>query len=319
MFCVIGDLHINKLSHIVPRSAEMIAKCLVDTVKRAKEKGFEDFILAGDVFDNEAPMQSDIVIFLKALRQCEARFYLIIGNHDFASVDTHSLQIVDFLRQLRKSKIRVISKPEVIQFGEISTFLCPHPFVDDMPEEATIAIGHFAVNGARGDNGFKVRTKNTPQGNWLLGDFHTSQTIKTADSVYRYAGSLTQLHWTEKPVKKVLLVHDWDQVVSLKVDLPYRLERLTIAKVKELPKKLRKDTYYTLTLVGDPKIPASYLRDNPNIVKVTNSVVKRTKAANVLLPKGKIFDSRLAIKDYFSSNGVSGKMAERALQLYDSI
>ena len=198
---VIGDIHLNKLSHRIPNFNQYVLKTFRSTLDDVEKRGVSKVVLAGDIFDDPYPSQSSNTQFLDAITDYpDIEFLAIVGNHDYADSATSSLIIANWTKKL-KSNLRVVTKPEIMKVDGVRYELMPHPYVQDMSKKADFAIAHFAVNGARGDNGYVVRTKNQPKGNFILGDFHTEQQGKVKGCIYDYVGSLSQLSWEERAKK----------------------------------------------------------------------------------------------------------------------
>ncbi len=251
-----GDLHMSKLDHKIPNFNKYLVKTLKSTITDALDRGSEAIVLVGDVFDGPYPSQTTVVEFLDAITDYDVPFYLLLGNHDFADALNNSLLVAKWTKKL-KSNIIVVDKPMMLKVGGVNYQFLPHPYVEDMSKKADFGFAHFAINGAIGDNGFRVKTKNQPAGNWILGDFHTAQEGRIKRCIYDYVGSMTQLSWEEKSNKSYICIEDGEKT-RRKIDVAYKLAKHTVSSDDELNAiKIRSDTFYYLKTKDEFHHPAS--------------------------------------------------------------
>lgn len=315
----IGDIHYEKLSHRIPNFNGYVSKTLRSTFEDALDRGVEAFVIAGDIFDTPYPSQASQVEFINVATDYDIPMYVIRGNHDYADATTDSLATTRFTRRKFKSNIRVIDKPKIIKIGGINYHFMPHPFVEDMSHKADFAIAHFAVNGAKGDNGFKVKTKNQPRGNFILGDFHEEQSGKVKDCLYEYIGSLTQLSWQEKPYKSYLLVEDGIKH-RRKIDLAYKLINKTVSSDEELNElTFKKDSFYYLRTANGYLLPKGWALDHPEVVRQMAIARKKDKRAAAFEVASQEINHKQYLVPYLHQKKYSPAVIARAEQLVETL
>lgn len=312
---LVGDLHVDKLSRIIPDFTDLVMKTLTNTVKDIQERhSIDTVVIAGDIFDSAFPSQHSIVTTLKHLTRIDAKVMLLLGNHDYADNEQHSLMVAKWVESTKSSNLSVIDEPTTIVSDDHKYLALPHPYVQPLPKGYTAGIGHFAVNGAKADNGFKVRSKHCPKGKWILGDFHTPQAGRANSCHFEYIGSLTQLAWNEGKKKRVLVLEDGD-TVSVPVKQLYSLNKVTVSDEGDLPDTSHKRRYYHLQ-TNEFFLPAGYLNDNPTVLKVSALSKQKDKRASVLLENNEYtLDPLKRLPDFLRSKKVGESVVERAVEL----
>lgn len=315
----IGDLHYLKLEHRIPNFNKLLTKTLRTTLNEAAKRGTSHVVIVGDIFDNPFPTQAAMIEFNDVVTDfSDMEFIVIPGNHDYSDVTTDSLMMTKWTRKL-KSNIRVISKPEMIKIDGVRYYFMPHPFIQDMPTKADYGFAHFAANGARGDNGFTVRTKNQPKGNWILGDFHTEQQGKSKGCIYDYVGSLTQLSWEEKARKTVISIEDGEKH-RRKVDLAYKLVKHTVESDDQLDEiKFEKDSYYYIKTKNGYVLPKGWVLDHPQVVRQSAVASKKDRRAEVLTPDETFIHPLANLEPYLLSKKVDASVVARAVELANTL
>lgn len=315
----IGDLHYDKLSHRLPKFNGLLSQALRSTLDDAVDRGSEAIVLLGDITDNPYPSQNTLVDFLEVITDYDLPFYAIIGNHDYADATIDSMRITKWMRRKLKSNIRIISAPKIIKIGGMSYHFMPHPFVMDMSSKADYAFAHFAVNGARGDNGFVVRTKNQPKGNFVLGDFHTAQEGKVKKCIFEYVGSLTQLSWEEDTKKSVISIEDGEKV-RYKVKLPYKLIKYTVSSDEELNAcKFEKGNFYFLKTKDGYITPRGWNLDHPMVVRTSAVGAKKDKRAALLVGDTTITNPLTHLEPYLLSKKHSMELVSRCVKIAEEM
>ncbi|QXV74229.1 DNA repair exonuclease subunit 1 protein [Rhizobium phage RHEph12] len=314
----IGDIHLEKLDHRINNFTPMVLTALRATIKAALLRGTSAFVLVGDIFDSAHPSQTNIARFLDVLTDFDVPFYIPLGNHDFADKLTHSLVLTKWARKLN-GNLRVVTKPKLIRVDGATYQIQPHPYVQDMSPKADFAFAHFAVNGARGENGFTVRTNHQPKGNFVLGDFHEAQEGKIKKCIYEYVGSLTQLSWEESTKKSVLSIEDGEKVRH-KVDLPYKLIKYTVGSNEELEKcKFEPNCYYYMKTKDGYVLPPGWSLEHPEVVRQASVGKKVDKRAAVLAPEETFVHPLANLEPYLLSKKVDGSVVKRAVELAEKI
>lgn len=317
----IGDVHCNKLKHKIPNFRDLVLQTLSDTLDIGLERGCDRAIICGDIFDSPSPTQDDVVDLLSTLSKKECEVHLLLGNHDSADTSTHSLKIAKWASKWKGSNLRVILKPTVLTLPEGQIWCLPHPYVEDLPKKFLFGVGHFAVNGAKSDSGFIVRSKHCPKGRWVLGDFHSPQGGRANSCKYQYVGSLTQLSFAEHAKKRVLLYDDGD-FESIAVPLAYKLKRATITSLDDLPKIENDNTFWQLKYVSHLTLPSDWVQSHPNIVEILPTAKNtKDKRAEVLLEGSEYVVNPLKfLEPYLRKHAkLSDAQLQRALKIADTL
>lgn len=313
---LIGDLHADKLCHVIPQFTRRVCRALTRTVEDVQAQyALEHIVIAGDIFDSATPTQSAVVDVLSVLSSLPAPVHLLLGNHDYGNTQSHSLLIAKWVSTQKNSNIRVIDQPETLRVDDHEYLLLPHPYVEDLPDRFTAGIGHFAVNGAKADNGFKVRSSHNPKGRWYLGDFHTSQVGHVKSCHYEYIGSLTQLAWEESHKKSVLVLDDGD-AHRIPARSTYRMVKRKIASLDDLNAIEDKPrTYYKLQ-TENFSLPVGYLSEHPNVLKVAPISKKKDRRAAVLLENSEyVLDPLKSLPSFLEGKKYDANVSQRAVEI----
>lgn len=314
----IGDIHYEKLDHRIPNFSGMVSTTLRNTIDKAMRRGASAIVLVGDIFNSPYPTQDSVVEFLDVITDFDIEVHTLLGNHDFANVLTNSLKIAKWTRKL-KSNLNIIDKPTMMKIDGIRYQFLPHPYVEDMSPKADFAFGHFAVSGATGDNGFKIKSKNQPKGNWVLGDFHTAQEGKTKKCVYEYVGSLTQLSWEEDSRKTFLMIEDGEKHRH-KVEQQYKLAQYTISSDEELDKCVfDKNTFYYMKTTHGYVLPKGWSLEHPEVIRQSAVGAKKDKRAALLSPTTTTLKPLDNLEPYLLSKKIDPTIVKRATKLAQAI
>ncbi len=261
MIYAVGDLHLDANRAKIPDVVDLRLATLDKVYTSAIESGVRHIVLLGDVFDSAYPDRDDQITLQTFLYQRgDVHWHVIVGNHDYADARNYSLKHLRWLARRKIINGTVYTKPSVVKLDGFRYFMCPHPYVQDQPEGCRYSFGHFGYNGAKGDNGFVLRTKHAPRGRWLLGDYHTPQRGKR----YAYAGALCQVK-AHEPKSKYYFAIDEDGYRLAEVVPELRLDRVTLRTREELA-ALRSDTYYSASFARELKLPPDWAVKYPNIV-----------------------------------------------------
>ena len=226
-------------------------------------------------------------------------FHVLVGNHDWESTEHHALQIIRDYGATKKFNFKVYTKPEIIEVDGVKLFICPHPYIEDVPSKKIAwGLGHFGWNGAVGDNGYKVESKNSPRGRWIIGDFHPHQ----HGDRYVYPGTLTQVKFDETLPKGVLLF-DADDWQFKPFDTTYKLGTVRLESNDDLG-KLDDSTLWSVEAINGYTLPPDYKQKHHNIVHLRAGRRRKDQRAAVLLSKDEsaLHNPKRIIRDYLRSH-----------------
>ena len=308
MLTAIGDMHIDKLEHIIPDSYKKILSTFDKVVANETALGAAAFVQLGDVFNNAYPDQIYTQAWLKSLCQLKRPIYMIPGNHDFDDPKHYALRTTKFLCDIGFIKGRVFLKPAVEEIDGDRYFFCPHPYiVDSPPKNVRMSFGHFGYEGARGDNGYLIKSGNAPKGRWVLGDYHTMQRGKN----WAYPGSLTQCGFHEDPKKYVIRLTDKTELTRIQPKL--KLGRATINSEEDF-ENLDPSVYWSVNISSKFKLPPDWAIRYPHIVR-HHAEKDTSKRQRVLMQQVASEDPFDGFRDYLLENGMSEKEADRTYKL----
>lgn len=308
MLCCIGDLHQEALERYIPDSSKRILSTFNKVVDKEVANGCSAIIQLGDSFDSAYPDQDYITAYMKSLRRHPSiPTYIIMGNHDYADVKTNSLKAISWLCKIGFIKGKVFKKPEILKLDDEKYFFCPHPYVVDQPKGVRYSFGHFGYDGAKGDNGFTLKSKNSPKGRWILGDYHTPQHGKN----YIYAGSLCQVKWHEDSNKSYIRLDETPKNIQIKPDII--LGRATIDSEEKLD-SLDRDVYWSVNITRKVKLPPDWARQYPHVIR-HHTEKAASKRAKILMEQVASDDPLSGLDDYLRNEGLSDKEIKRCNQL----
>lgn len=315
MLGIIGDLHLGpkELETVYPKLYLKQLETLDKIVEIYRFKGCSEFFFLGDIFDVATPemeIQESFIYWLQEKVKQGNSFHAILGNHDFDSTNVNSLRTLNFINTLIQSQlITIYYEPTVESFADCNIFICPHPFIEDVPKGCKYGFGHFAYSGAKGDNGFKVLTKHTPKGRWILGDFHTPQ----SGNNYTYVGSVTQIKFNESSKKRTLLL-DEGEITSVAHKPTFTLSKITVSSDKDF-EQINPDYLYSVSFSPDYVTKINWQKKYKNILKVSVTGTKNKKA-QVLIQSLKEDNPLSGLDDYLENKiGLSKKQIKKAYSL----
>lgn len=309
MISAIGDLHLDALERHIPNSHEKIISTFNKVCAREVSLGTSAIVQLGDAFDNAYPDLVHLTAFIEALhKNNKVPIYMILGNHDFDDKRNWALRPVAFLCKIGFINGKVFRKPEVVKINGDKYLMCPHPYVvNEPPKGVKICFGHFGYQGARGDNGYVIKSGNAPLGRWVLGDYHTAQRGKN----YAYPGSLTQVKFHESPDKYIIRIEDKVQTVKINPDI--KLGRASINSVEDL-QNLDPDTYWSINVSSGTKLPPDWSSKYPQVIR-HHAEKDTSKRQRVLMQKVASENPLEGFGDYLMEQGMSKKEKSRTLEL----
>jgi DNA repair exonuclease SbcCD nuclease subunit len=309
MVVAIGDLHIDCLEAHIPDSHKKILSTFDKIVDKEVERGASDFVQLGDAFNDPYPEQQYIVAFIKSLKRHDkkVKWHLIMGNHDYADVRNNGLRIIRSLCDKGFINGKVYMKPEVVKIDDEKYFFCPHPYVLDQPSKVRYSFGHFGYDGAKGDNGYSIKSTDSPTGRWVLGDYHTYQRGRN----YIYAGSVVQTKWHESQDKAYIRLEDSPRHITFTPDI--RLGRATIDDISTL-QQLDRSVYWSVAISRKVKLPPDWATQYPHVVRhhTEKAVNKRQQ---LLMEHVKSENPLKGLAAYLRGGGMEDKDIRRTFDL----
>lgn len=308
MIACIGDVHLGKLDMLIPRAFEKVIATIEGMIQNAVDKGCETVVFLGDI--SETPNLPDhiAVSFFNMLRGFDVRYHVILGNHDRLSADDHALRLLKWLGESEFLNLKVYETPETVKIDGRRFFMCPNPYVEDVPKNCKLGFGHFGYDGAKSDSGFTLASKHSPKGYWVLGDYHTAQKGKN----YIYAGSVTQTKFAEKLPKGYIEVEDGN-ARFIKWTPAIVLEQKTIQTADDFT-TLKRSVYYTCTVDSSVEIPHDWATKYPNIIRLSSDK-KVSKKARALIQNIKDSNVLEGLDAWLTQDGLSEKEIRRGRRL----
>lgn len=187
----IGDLHLDKLSRMIPYINNMIIDFCKGILDTAIEDGYDVAVFLGDVFNYMNASEAGLRMFLEMLvdYQDKIAIRVIEGNHGYRRNGTGSLSTLAMLEEFKLLNAQLITSPRCEVMKGVPLLYMPHPYtcVADLAkspatlypclvdsglldpqqfDEAdslgadvesilyqSIAFGHFTRSGSTRDNG----------------------------------------------------------------------------------------------------------------------------------------------------------------------
>lgn len=329
----IGDLHLDKLSGILPNANALQIKEAEKVFEYAQENGISNVIFLGDIGEKHSLSEEASILFCELLRSYpKITKRIILGNHDFANDGTHSLTFLKYLNNNSFFKnVRIYTQPKSVPIGGVEFFFLPYPYTafNVQDRRPFIKIAHIEIAGTKRDNGcVALEGIELPKSKdyWVIGHLHTRQKGKR----YYYPGTLFQTNFGESLPKGFLHLNARykDDALDLKKtwiknDPSFTLTNLEIqtkhdfAKVDSNPLHL-----YKIFIKDGVTLPENFLVEHPNVVK---SVGFKTKKELTVLRDEQIIEINGEGLDEFSpyagahkfikEKATSKKHARRAIAL----
>lgn len=278
-FLAVGDLHIEALSTYLPDGDYLspISQTLKQIWEYAKDSNITEVVLLGDIFDTPFPKDDAKKTFLSSLDR-DINYHIILGNHDFATVNSNSLNLCHyFIEELGlMNNVKFYFQPTTVNINNVQLNFLPYPYKKPTVNAPAICFGHFETKGSLSDSGrvFKDGEVVDDKYTWILGHLHRRQ----GDT---FPGSILQ-HRFGEPANKYFFhckVQDDDSVIidPIRIETPYKLLDIIVQKLEDLD-SLEKENIYRI-----------YISDHLDI----NEVTKKLKGFNIWQLKGVAKDSKV--------------------------
>lgn len=316
---ILGDVHLGKGTNIGKvgvgsslnsRVADQLN--LLDwTLDQAHERGVDDIIITGDIFEDPKPHPSLITMFIGWLKKCQAyhvHVHIILGNHDMLRSGMVFTSSLDIISEVDLDNVSVYKDINTVLIGSTAFTLVPFrdrkSFGTNSNAEAIdllrdmlvyelasapvtykkIVVGHLAIEGSIpiGDEIddmtnelFCPLTMFKGYDYVWMGHVHKPQIMKKSKPYIAHVGSMDISNFGETDhLKHIIIVdcHSTENHFEM-VELPTRpLNKLTIS----IPKDTEDTTAYVIEQIKKEKIDFSRA-----IVKVEVSLsVPELKSVN---------------------------------------
>jgi DNA repair exonuclease SbcCD nuclease subunit len=331
--CAIGDLHLDKLTKYWPDANRKQLRAVRKTITEAKQQGASRVFFLGDIAEGirdntgnamrlSEPAQCELLTLLLELDQ-HIDTHVILGNHDWASEGSHSLQMFLTMQQHSVFKrVRFYADLERVKIAGTRCAMLPFPHTIP-PKGSDLAFAHYEVAGTVGDNGRTSHADDEFSFSCpvIQGHLHTHQKVRN----HYYPGTLYQTSFGENTDKGYALFQPGAKLSYKWVQrkAPFQLLNLRINTREDFDQLTNEpNTLYKLFVHEDVKVPDNLLTRFPNIV---NRLAFANEAEAATLEQDEFatenqrvdLDSRAALPDYLRSKGASKRQIERGLQIVD--
>lgn len=278
----IGDIHGDKLRNLFPNSIELQFNEINKAVHYGRKQGEKHFSFLGDLSEHIRLSQEAECAFIRFFCYWDSKIELdvILGNHDFAENNNHSL--LPFMEMQRAGLFKTIrfhEKPYVKKIDGIYHNFCPYPFTE--PVKNAVNYGHFEVSGSTRDNGTKINKAHDvgEKDNWVMGHLHTPHDVGKV----HYTGTLYQLNFGESLPKHFSMINARLKGGKLKLDIErvrtdpeFKLINLVVDTEKDL-KKIEKNPLYKYRLLTNVNFETDLdiLGKYDNVVKMEGFKTKK--------------------------------------------
>ncbi len=297
---ILGDVHLGKGinigkagvgANLNSRIADQLN--LLDwTLDQAHERGVDDIIITGDVFEDPKPHPSLITMFLAWLKKCQAyhvHVHIILGNHDMLRSGMVFTSSLDIISEVELENVSVYKNINTVMIGASAFTLVPFrdrkSFSSNSNAEGVailreslvyelasipvtykkILVGHLAIEGSIpiGDEIDDMTNElfcplDMFQGYdyvWM-GHVHKPQIMKKKNPYIAHVGSMDISNFGETDHEKHIVIVDCDSEGNdfEQVFLPTRpLKKLTII----VPKDTEDTTAFVLEEIKKEKVDFS--------------------------------------------------------------
>lgn len=291
---ILGDPHLGKGTNIGKSGVgATLNSRIVDqinllewTLDQAVERGSDDIIITGDVFEDPKPPPSLITIFIAWLKKCQAygvNVHIIMGNHDFLRSGYIYNSPLDIISEVELDNVGVYKNIDTIVIGSTAFTLLPFRdrksysvsvnaeaiamLRDSLVYELAsipvtykkVLVGHLAIEGSIpvGDEIDDIANElfcplDMFEGYdyvWM-GHVHKPQVMQKKNPYIAHTGSMDLSNFGESDHKKHIIIVECDGMGKdfIKVDLPTRpLRKINIVVPKDTPDT----TAYVLKTIKD--------------------------------------------------------------------
>jgi DNA repair exonuclease SbcCD nuclease subunit len=303
---ILGDVHLGKGTNIGKtgiganlnsRIADQL-NLLEWTLDQAHERGVDDIIITGDVFEDPKPHPSLITMFLAWLKKCQAydvHVHIILGNHDMLRSGMVFTSSLDIISEVELENVSIYKNVNTVLIGTAAFTLVPFrdrkSFSSNSNADAVailrdslvyelasipvtykkILVGHLAIEGSIpiGDEIDDMTNElfcplDMFQGYdyvWM-GHVHKPQIMKKSKPYVAHIGSMDISNFGETDHLKHIIIVDCDSE-----DNDFEMAFLPTRPLRKITISVPKDTEDTTAYVLE-EIKKEKLDFNRSIVRV---------------------------------------------------
>lgn len=328
-FVFTSDFHLNKLERFFENHLELQRIEMRKPFLYALENGIEHVWIGGDISEDPTLDGPALTSFIRLLTEFDGRLniHIVLGNHDFAHVEEHSLQSIAVLCEKQKfSTVRIYEKPAHVQIDGMHFNALPYPYaVPDKvyTKKPTINVAHIEWAGALRDNGKSKIKDGYTDGDkgkdvWCIGHLHTPQWLKKPRVLY--CGTLYQTNFGETADKSwcdCIATYKNGELQFKYKRVPSRcafiLENLRITSNKDFDKLEKNPLHlYKLWLSADVKLPKQLTIDYPNIISTAGEGAQATEEEVKQVQVDVSLDKKKAMFTLLKQQGLTKEQIKRA-------
>lgn len=281
---LIGDLHLDGMSADLGTEANRL--CVREVAKAeawAVRQGIDEIWYLGDVCNKTSMSYEahELLVDQWSLYP-HLRRRVILGNHDFAEVGSHSLRLLEkMVDKGTLPTVTIYTRPVTEIIGGVRVNFLPYPFPnidpEDMPEgfdlEDAVNVSHFEVKGSKRDNGSPSGAKATVAKDclWVMGHLHTPHDVGNV----HYVGTLYQRNFGESDEKSFthLKARIVDKEFEYKLnrvphEAAFKLINLNVEQTSDFQKVTNNPLHkYKLFISAAVRLTDKFLVDHPNVVR----------------------------------------------------
>lgn len=328
-----SDFHLNKLSRFFPNHLDLQFNEMCKPCDYALASGIKTVVVAGDISEDPTLDGPAMTMLLRWLLKYDGllNIHIVLGNHDFAHVEQHSLgAITELCRSNRMKSTFIYEKPTHIQIEGVHFNMLPFPYgTADKKWNGgpSINVAHLEWEGALRDNGKSSIVGGYTDGDagidvWNIGHLHTPQWLKKPRVLY--CGTLYQTNFGETLDKSwcdcIAKYSKSSKVLDFSFKrIPSRCaftlqnlhieERADFDKIEKNPMRL-----YKLWMGVDVKIPKSLTTDFPNIIDIRGGKVSEEEQSDFVLEGKELekLDNKKILSSILRSRGLDKAQRKRA-------
>lgn len=263
-FLVLGDFHLDKQKPY-PNYLQVSKNAVLSCLNYAEDNDIKNIVILGDLFDTPYPSDEAKIALLEIFER-EFEFFVILGNHDWASTEKNSLELLTYLADKKYSNVHLYITPTLGKIGKLRCQFLPFPQEMPISEKQSVCFSHASYHGFMTDNHKSIKgTKLDNRHKWYVGHIH----LRQGDI---YPGSILQNTFGESEEKFFFHVIAYSQsnikTKAIPILQPYYLRKVVIRSEEDFRKLESDETiYYKLDVKNDVVIPRG-LEQKYNIVNI---------------------------------------------------